>query len=265
MPTTVILGTGIIGLSTAYYLSQLADDPQHSTPTPDRPNPPSSSGQPKEKHAIHLVEPCPELFASASGKAAGFLARDWFAPAVAPLGAFSFDLHRELAQAHGGRENWGWTESVSYSLDRDDSDAGSDFDEDEETEVEEDVEEEEESDASADAVTNGHGKESAVHNGNGRAHANRHGHANGEAKSRTKSTDLGWLMGGSSRATLLDEPHVDGDDNEKKTGDAGNGKDSSQASASASASSKDEELPRWLRAKKSALQAISDRTTTGHV
>ena len=87
MPTTVILGTGIIGLSTAYHLSQL-----------------SANG---DEHCIHLVEPSPEIFAS-SDTSSGFLARDWFAEAVQPLGALSFDLHRELARKHDGRERWGW-------------------------------------------------------------------------------------------------------------------------------------------------------------
>ena len=104
MPT-IILGSGIIGLSTAYYLSRLSASPSKG-PKPD----------------IHLVDPSPELFASASGKAAGFLARDWFAPAVEALGEFSFDLHRKLAEEHNGRERWGWSESLSYSMDRDGSD-----------------------------------------------------------------------------------------------------------------------------------------------
>ncbi|CZR63816.1 uncharacterized protein PAC_13713 [Phialocephala subalpina] len=51
---TIILGTGIIGLTTAYYLSSSL--------------PPST---------VHLVDPSPELFASASGRAAGFLAKDY--------------------------------------------------------------------------------------------------------------------------------------------------------------------------------------------
>ena len=63
--------------------------------------------------------------------------------------------------------------------------------------------------------------------------------SNGDAKSRTKSNDLGWLMDGSSRATLLDTPQPDANGND--------------------------ELPKWLRAKKGAVQAISDRTTTGQV
>ena len=85
MTTTVILGTGIIGVSPAYYLSQT--------------QPPSS---------IRLVEPSPTLFASASGFAGGFLAKDWFSPSVAAIGALSFAEHKRLAEDFGGREKWGY-------------------------------------------------------------------------------------------------------------------------------------------------------------
>ncbi|KAG0645083.1 oxidoreductase [Hyphodiscus hymeniophilus] len=97
MNTTVILGTGIIGVSTAYYLSQA--------------QPPSS---------IHLVEPSPVLFASASGFAAGFLAKDWFSPSVAAVGALSFEEHSRLAEEFDGREKWGYMKSsgVSYTAGR---------------------------------------------------------------------------------------------------------------------------------------------------
>ncbi|KAI9894746.1 MAG: hypothetical protein M1814_002103 [Vezdaea aestivalis] len=90
---TVILGSGIIGLSTAYYLSRKRD--------------PST---------IHIVDPSPKLFASASGNAAGFLARDWFAPAAAALGVLSFDLHQRLAEEHDGREKWGYSPSTSFGI-----------------------------------------------------------------------------------------------------------------------------------------------------
>ncbi|KAK1826675.1 FAD dependent oxidoreductase [Podospora conica] len=95
MSSTVIIGAGIIGVSTAYYLSE------HQPPS-----------------TIHLVELAPELFTSASGHAGGFLAKDWFQPSVAPLGAFSFDLHRKLAEEHGGKEKWLYspTTSLDYSL-----------------------------------------------------------------------------------------------------------------------------------------------------
>lgn len=93
MTSTVILGAGIMGVSTAYYLSK------HQ--------PPSS---------IHLVEASPELFASASGYAAGFVAKDWFSPAAAELGALSFEEHRKLAEKENGAERWGYARSTSISL-----------------------------------------------------------------------------------------------------------------------------------------------------
>ena len=92
MANTVILGTGIIGVSIAYYLS---DHQPGST--------------------VHLVEPSPELFASASGFAAGFLAKDWFSSDVAALGELSFAEHKKLAKRKGGREKWGYTSSISFS------------------------------------------------------------------------------------------------------------------------------------------------------
>ncbi|KAI0685996.1 FAD dependent oxidoreductase [Cytidiella melzeri] len=169
MPTTVILGTGIIGLSTAYYLSLIS-----------------------QKHEIHLVESSPELFASASGKAAGFLAKDWFTPAVMPLGEFSFDLHRKLAEQHDGHSRWGYSGSTASV------------------------------DPKTDAVL----------------------HANGSRptqRRRSRKHDYDWLMQGSSRLSSLDNPsEVRGQDDE-------------------------DDLPRWLHAKRRSLQVISDRTTTGQV
>ena len=85
----MILGAGIIGLSTAYYLSES----------------PSSCSPASE---IHLVDASPRLFASASGHAAGFLARDWFSPSVSALGELSFAEHKRLATEHSGREKWGY-------------------------------------------------------------------------------------------------------------------------------------------------------------
>ena len=92
---TVILGAGIIGTSTAYYLSKS-----------DKIDPAS----------IHLVDSSPELFASASGYAAGFLARDWFTPSLASLGALSFDLHKKLAGENDGTQKWGYSKSTGTSL-----------------------------------------------------------------------------------------------------------------------------------------------------
>ena len=94
MPT-VIIGAGIIGLSTANYLSESGSSAAES---------------------VHLVEASPELFASASGFAGGFLAADWFAPPLANLGQLSFDLHKQLAERHNGHEVWGYSQSTSTSL-----------------------------------------------------------------------------------------------------------------------------------------------------
>jgi glycine/D-amino acid oxidase-like deaminating enzyme len=93
--STVIVGAGIVGLSTAYYLSESGNT---------RPD------------TIHLIESSPELFASASGKAAGFVASDWFGPPTASLGELSFRLHQELALQHDGYTNWGYSRSTGTSF-----------------------------------------------------------------------------------------------------------------------------------------------------
>jgi glycine/D-amino acid oxidase-like deaminating enzyme len=95
MPDTgiFILGAGIIGLSTAFYLCRHI---------------PGSS--------IHLVEPSPTFFASASGFASGILKKDGFQPVVASLAKFSFDEHRELAELYGGKEKWGYVKSREFKI-----------------------------------------------------------------------------------------------------------------------------------------------------
>ncbi|PSN67170.1 FAD dependent oxidoreductase-like protein superfamily [Corynespora cassiicola Philippines] len=96
--STVILGSGIVGLSTAYYLTQSARTAPQS---------------------IHLVDTSPKLLQCASGLAGGFLAADWYAPSVAPLGALSFKLHKELAEQNNGRKAWGYSRSTGISLSQD--------------------------------------------------------------------------------------------------------------------------------------------------
>jgi glycine/D-amino acid oxidase-like deaminating enzyme len=92
MASTVILGSGIIGLSTAFYLAK---------------HQPGSS--------IHLVDSSPRLFASASGYAGGFIAKDWFHPDVASLGELSFYEHKKLAEKEGGYDKWGYTRTISVN------------------------------------------------------------------------------------------------------------------------------------------------------
>lgn len=95
---TVIIGGGIIGLSTAYYLSLQC--------------PPCESANPP----IHIIDSSSQFLLSASGFAGGFIARDWFAPPSASLGSLSFKLHRELAEQHNGQKHWGYAGSSAYSL-----------------------------------------------------------------------------------------------------------------------------------------------------
>ncbi|CAK7275166.1 hypothetical protein SEPCBS119000_006557 [Sporothrix epigloea] len=92
---TVIIGAGIIGVSTAFYLAE-------NDATAD----------------IHLIETTDTLFASASGYAGGFLARDWHAPTTASLAALSFDQHAALASKYDGASRWGYAAStaLSYSV-----------------------------------------------------------------------------------------------------------------------------------------------------
>ncbi|KZV75484.1 nucleotide-binding domain-containing protein [Peniophora sp. CONT] len=92
--SVVICGAGIIGLSTAYYLSLLAPDGTQ----------------------IYILDTSPTLFDCASGRAGGFLAEDWFPPHTSALGALSFKLHRDLAAKHDGGKAWGYAASVAYSV-----------------------------------------------------------------------------------------------------------------------------------------------------
>lgn len=104
MATTVIVGCGIIGLSTAYYLSK---------------HQPGST--------IHLVDSSTELFASASGYAGGFIGGTkgfHFDPCVSALAGLSFDEHAKLAEGEGGRENWEYSKAVSLMYTRIEDGAG---------------------------------------------------------------------------------------------------------------------------------------------
>ncbi len=78
----VIAGAGVIGISTAYYLSK------------------------KENvESITLVDPTGSIAPAASGKAGGFLALDWNDySSVGPLARRSFDLHSHLAEELGAEE-----------------------------------------------------------------------------------------------------------------------------------------------------------------
>ncbi|KAL7418818.1 hypothetical protein Q5752_006502 [Cryptotrichosporon argae] len=97
----VVVGGGIAGVSTAYFLATSLARPAGSTVT--------------------LVEGT-RVAAGASGYSGGFLARDWHGAATASLSAMSYDLHKSLADEFGGRDKWGYravdTLSVTSDLRR---------------------------------------------------------------------------------------------------------------------------------------------------
>lgn len=82
-----ILGAGIMGISTAYYLLHDSNLPPNSTVT-----------------LIDNVGIAP----GASSRAAGFIAASWHPHTTLPLGELSFRLFEDLDKAHQGRARWEW-------------------------------------------------------------------------------------------------------------------------------------------------------------
>lgn len=83
----VIVGGGIIGCCSAYYLTR------HPSFDPSR-------------HSVTLIE-ATEIAGGASGKAGGLLALWAYPSNIVPL---SYKLHAELAKEHGGKDRWGYRE-----------------------------------------------------------------------------------------------------------------------------------------------------------
>ncbi|PUU79208.1 FAD dependent oxidoreductase [Tuber borchii] len=81
----VIIGGGIIGCTTAYYLTR------HKNYNP-------------KKHSVTVIE-ATRIAGGASGKAGGLLAVWAYPNNIVPL---SFKLHQDLAIEHGGEETWGY-------------------------------------------------------------------------------------------------------------------------------------------------------------
>lgn len=100
--TTVILGAGIIGLSTAYYLAlALKESSTASLPC-----------QPK----VVVVEPSHDICPGASSGATGGLGDFGFSDAVSLLGDFSYSLHKDLALTYQGRKNWGFRDQNVFRV-----------------------------------------------------------------------------------------------------------------------------------------------------
>lgn len=86
MPHSHVSGGGIIGVTTAYFLTR----------------------HPKFNRALHtitLLEAAPTVACGASGKAGGLLALWAYPQCLVPL---SYKLHAELAAEHDGARKWGY-------------------------------------------------------------------------------------------------------------------------------------------------------------
>lgn len=92
----VVIGAGIIGVCTAYYLTQ------HPNFDPN-------------KHHVTLLE-ARRPAGGASGKAGGLLALWAFPQQIVPL---SFNLHKELADKYDGEEEWGYRRVNTMSVEAD--------------------------------------------------------------------------------------------------------------------------------------------------
>ncbi|CAE7147228.1 unnamed protein product [Rhizoctonia solani] len=114
MRSIAIIGGGIIGASTAYYLSALTQVSAKYYPILAR----SRITRSKQDVEIHIVETV-SIAAAASGKAGGFLAIDWHSNKTKPLAALSFKLHQELADAHDGVKRWGYRRTNTLQVDID--------------------------------------------------------------------------------------------------------------------------------------------------
>ncbi|KAL1899912.1 hypothetical protein Sste5346_002778 [Sporothrix stenoceras] len=82
----VIVGGGVIGATTAYFLTR---HPRYN----------------RDLHRITLLEATATIAAGASGKAGGLLGLWAYPEELVPL---SYRLHRELADEHGGAQRWGY-------------------------------------------------------------------------------------------------------------------------------------------------------------
>lgn len=110
----VIVGAGIIGCCTAYFLVT------HPNYDP-------------EKYHITIIE-SKRVAGGASGKAGGLLALWAFPQQIVPL---SFNLHQELATKYNGEKEWGYRRLTTVSLEGDltqvtEEDLENDFDDEEE-------------------------------------------------------------------------------------------------------------------------------------
>lgn len=90
--STVILGAGIIGLSTAYSLSGMS------------------------KQTIYVVDPASKACAGASGQCEGAIGDFGVENELSPLNQLSYELYQQLAEQHSGKETFGYSGMDVHAL-----------------------------------------------------------------------------------------------------------------------------------------------------
>jgi glycine/D-amino acid oxidase-like deaminating enzyme len=96
-PATVILGGGIIGGSTAFYLAEQLRQSNSSA-------------------CIYILDSSSEPLAGASGHPSAVLHYDDFRPETQSLGRLSWDLHKELASKNDGRDSYAFSPLAAYNI-----------------------------------------------------------------------------------------------------------------------------------------------------
>lgn len=98
MEPTVILGGGIIGLSTAYYLA--LDTRENDSKNAD----------------IVVIDPSSKICAGASGQNEGVIGEFGVKDEIAPLAKLAYDLHARIAAKNNGREKFGYSTLKIHAL-----------------------------------------------------------------------------------------------------------------------------------------------------
>ncbi|KAH7320757.1 FAD dependent oxidoreductase [Stachybotrys elegans] len=101
--SVVILGSGIIGLTTAHGLLTEWEALVQAKSTAPRPK-------------VTIIEPSNRPSPAASSQATGGLGDFGFAPETAPLGVLSFQLHAEFADFARGRERYQYTRQTVFRV-----------------------------------------------------------------------------------------------------------------------------------------------------
>jgi FAD dependent oxidoreductase len=93
---TLILGAGVIGLSTAFHLASALQDA-------------NSSSRTTQASPIVVVESSKDVCPAASGQSCGGLGDFGFGPETAALGVLSYRLHQLWADSFNGRKEYDYT------------------------------------------------------------------------------------------------------------------------------------------------------------